>query len=237
MIDDLLDELVPRVEQLPDWNGIIRRARRSRRRRVALGVVVCALVAAPGAVAIVHAFQGTPAPQSISNAFRTGNDMADLANTYAAQTGFAAHEPHSIASTAHGVLQVQTPDGAVDLWAADNDEGGICYLVNWEADGSSPSGTAYAGGSCDGREPPSQLAVGWEWSANHPNYKVLAGRVFVDASTLVVDLDDGTSVTLPVVEHLVLGVVDAKERPISVRALAADGSQLASFDYGASPPR
>jgi hypothetical protein len=49
MLDDLLDDLVPKVDQLPDWPSVMQRARRGHRRRVALAIAVA--VAAALAVA------------------------------------------------------------------------------------------------------------------------------------------------------------------------------------------
>jgi hypothetical protein len=235
MIDDLLDELVPPVEQLPNWDGILRRARRVHRRRVALAVLAVALVAVPSGYAIARAFEGTPAPQRVSNAVRVMNGMADQANAYAAQQGFAAHEPHAIVSTVHGVVQVQTPDGPVDLWAASSDSGGTCYLFDWETDTAGADGVARAGGTCDDRLPASGLGVGWEWSAEHPDYKVVYGRTTLDAATVDVDLADGTATSLPVVEHLFLGIVPNAQRIVAVRAFDATGTELAAQTFD-SPP-
>jgi hypothetical protein len=232
LIDDLLDEYVPPVQQLPSWDAVVHRARRVHRRRIGFAAAAAALVAVPSGYAIARAFEGTPPPPSISNAVSVMNDMTDQANAYAAQQGFAAHEPHAIVSTVHGVVQVQTPDGPVDLWAAASDSGGTCYLFDWEADGASASGVARAGGTCDDRLPASGLAVGWEWSAEHPDYKVIYGRTTLEATTLEVRFADGTTTSLPVVEHLFLGVVPNAERIVSARALAADGTELAQQTFG-----
>ena len=59
-IDELLDVHVPRVEQLPDWDDVRRRARRGRGRRIAVAAVVAAaaLGGAPALAVLLH----DPAP-------------------------------------------------------------------------------------------------------------------------------------------------------------------------------
>lgn len=232
LIDDLLDELVPPVEQLPRWDDVVRRARRLHRRRIGLASVVVALVAVPSGYALAHAFEGTPPPASVSNAVSVMNAMTDQANAYAAAQGFAAHEPHAIGSTVHGVVQVQTADGPVDLWAAASDSGGTCYLFDWEADGTTASGVARAGGTCDERLPSSGLGVAWEWSAEHPAYKVVYGRTTLAATTIELRFADGTTTSLPIVEHLFLGVVPNAQQIVSARALGATGAELAEQTFG-----
>jgi hypothetical protein len=206
------------------------------RRHVALAAAVATLVVVPSALAIERAFEGSPPPADVSNAVGALNRMSDLANTYAAQQGFAVHAPHAIPSTTHGVAQVETGDGPVDLWAADSDTGGTCLLFDWEADGASPSGVAYAASTCDEQAPASKIAFGGEWSAEHPDYNVLYGHVYAtDAATLEVSFADGTSTTLPLVEGDYLGVVDHAQRVVSLRALDATGATVAQQDV-APPP-
>ena len=57
-LDQLLDELVP-VEPREQWNDVLRRARRSRRRYFAVVAAVAVLVLAPAAWAAVNAFEGS----------------------------------------------------------------------------------------------------------------------------------------------------------------------------------
>jgi hypothetical protein len=108
-------------------------------------------------------------------------------------------------------------------------------LFNWEADGASPSGVAYSTATCTTTAPPSDLDVGTQWSAEHPNYKVVYGHVFVDAATVEVDLVDGSTSTLPVVEHDFLGVIDGSERVATLRALDGNANEVAHEDIGPPP--
>lgn len=61
LVDDLLDAYVPRVEQLPDWDDVRRRARRGRGRRIAVAAAV-AVLALGGAPALAVLLRDT-APQ------------------------------------------------------------------------------------------------------------------------------------------------------------------------------
>src|SRR2546422_5626769 len=141
MIDELLNTFRSEVAQ-PDRETaerIFALATRSatRRRhttlgfrpRLALGVAVAALVLVPTAVAfggkLADLFEGTPAPPDVSTAFAESNRMADKV----VQQGFAAQWPHADVSKAHGVIEIQTPDGPEDLWAAPDDLGGQCSFI------------------------------------------------------------------------------------------------------------
>jgi hypothetical protein len=121
-IEDAFAREVPaRVEFDPDWEDIVTRAgcRRHpaprRWRPVLVAAVVTAALAGAG-VAIaagLGAFEGTPAPPGVSANFSFYNQMAD----YAVQQGFSGMSAHADVSKAHGVIEVQTPDGPEDLWS------------------------------------------------------------------------------------------------------------------------
>jgi hypothetical protein len=229
MIDDLLDELVPAVEQLPDWDGVLRRATRVRRRRVLTAVVLAALVLVPTAYAVARAFEGTPAPPRIRESFTRSNRMADLMNRYAVKHRFHAKVPHAIVASAHGVLRVQTSDGPLDLWAARSDHGGLCWFYDFEAD-LERTGPPLGGGSCDqGSVPPTKVDFFTEWTRAHPTLQTLVGRVFVPARSVRVTLSNGSAIRLPVVEGLYFGVIPNHVRFRSVVAFDARGRQVASF--------
>lgn len=229
MIDDLLDAYAPAVEQLPDWNGVLRRARRARRRSVVLAVAAAALVVAPAAYAVVRAFEGRPAPPQIRSGFSQSNRMADLMNRFAIKRGFHLREPHALVSTAHGVLQVQTSVGPLDLWAARSTSGGFCWFVDYEADlksGRPPLG----GGGCDqGSPPPSKITYSTEWMLKHPAIQQLMGRVFVRARSVRVQLSDGSAVKLPVAEGFFLGSIPNHVHVRRVAAFDARGRRVAAF--------
>jgi hypothetical protein len=225
MIDDLLDELVPAVEQLPDWDGVLRRAIVVRRRRVLTAAAVVALLMVPTAYAIARAFEGTPGPPQIRQSFTQWNGMADMANKH----GFKMHVPHAIVATAHGVLQLRTSDGLLDLWAARSTAGGICWFVDYEAD-VRPGRPVPGGGTCDqtDRHPP-KIDYELGWTRAHPTLQTLAGRVYVRASSVRVLLSSGATVHLPVVEGLFLASVPNHVHVRRIVALDARGREVASF--------
>ena len=225
MIDDMLDALIPAVEQLPDWDGVLQRARRAHHRRVALFVAMAALVIVPAAYAVVRAFEGTPGPPQIRAGFRSWNREASLVT----QRGFRVHVPHAIVASAHGVLQVQTSDGPLDLWAARSDAGGICWFVDYESD-LRPHGPPAGGGSCDqGHGPPGRLTYELDWTIAHPTLETLLGRVYTGASIVRITLSNGSTVSLPVVEGLYLASVPNHTRIRRADAFDAAGKKVASF--------
>ena len=168
-LDHLLDELVPAERDTGSWSDVLDRARRSRRRYNAAVAAVAALVLAPAAWAAVNAFEGTPAPQVIQQNFSytrvtinpTTGAILDLL-------------PAADASKAHGVLQLQTSDGPLDLWAAPETNGsGTCWFAGWESDISAhygPIGTGSCTESNDAAINPRTYNA-----ASHPAYTVLVG--------------------------------------------------------------
>jgi hypothetical protein len=198
-IDDLLDELVAPFEARPEgWADVVRRVHHTRRRYVLVGVALVALVLVPAAVAlrgeISDLFTGTPAPPAVSTSFEANNRIADMA----LRRGFGDRYPHADVARAHGVLEVQTSDGPLDLWVAPNDQGGNCWWVDFAGDPEGPDGK-YGFGGCD---TPDAAAIepAMVWVAPHPDLVTLWGRVHVPADRVVVELQDGSSSTLPVVE-------------------------------------
>ena len=61
-------------------------------------------------------------------------------------------------SKLHGVIEMTTADGPVDLWTAPNDRGGQCWFVDFADDPASASGQA-GSGSCDEATPPATKAA------------------------------------------------------------------------------
>jgi len=222
-LDGLLDELVT-AEPREAWSDVLHRARRSRRRYMALAALVGALVLAPAAWAAVNAFEGTPAPPAISEDFTQLNSMADLA----VQQGIAAKWPHADVSKAHGVIEIQTADGPEDVWTAPSDEGGQCYFIDWANDPPEQDGSQYGFGGCPPAIPPaSNISWGAAWIAGHPDLVTVDGNVYVDASTVQVTLDDGSTVTLPLVEHVFLGSLPKGSVVDKVTAFDAAGNVVA----------
>jgi hypothetical protein len=143
-------------------------------------------------------------------------------------------EPRAIVSKAHGVIQVKTADGPLDLWAAPARGGGTCSLVAWEPTPSHPR-TSESGGCYAATRPPNNLS----WSSGgdywHRNYNVVTGYVYGAATTVYVRLSNGSSKALPTVEHMFLGALHQsihwRQRPriISVTARDAHGRIVGSW--------
>jgi hypothetical protein len=177
-----------------------------------------------GIAAAFGAFEGTPAPPDVSTNFKRLNEFANVD----VQTGFAKAFPQTDASKAHGVIEIQTPDGPEDLWAAPNNQGGQCYLIDWANDPIGKDGGRYGVNGCEQSPPPaSNISVGDVWVAPHPDVMTVYGSVYVPASTVRITLDDGSSVTLPVVENLFLGSVPRGATVDKFAAFDTAGNQVA----------
>jgi hypothetical protein len=217
-LDGLLDELVV-AEPSEAWNDVLGRARRSRRRYAAVAVAVAVLVLTPATWGAINAFEGTPAPPDVAS---------DFSNLVGFQRGMAAKFPQADVSKAHGVIEVQTQDGPEDLWAAPDDQGGQCYYVDWAADVPSDSF-----GGCEPSPPPaSKIAFGDVWLPSHPTLTTFWGNVYVDAATVELTLDDGSTRTLHVVERLFLGSLEKGVKVEKVTAFDASGNVVASSATG-----
>jgi hypothetical protein len=217
------ERIFPQPHAEPDWDEVRRRAGVRSRRYLAAVAVVVALVLAPAAWAITQAFEGKPAPPSVKSFFQNSNAMRAR---FAKALG--RKEPRAIVSKAHGVIQVETADGPIDLWAAAARGGGTCTLVAWEPTPTRPhsvnAGGCYAATATGGT---------LDWSSEgdywHRNYNVVMGYVYGHPATVRVTLSNGRTATLPVVEHLFLGALHQsihwRQRPkiVSVAARNAQG--------------
>jgi hypothetical protein len=220
-LDDLLDKLVPSERDAGNWSDVLDRARRSRRRYTAAVAVVAALVLAPATWAAVNAFEGTPAPQVIQQNFSYHRV------TINPWTGKILNEDDADASKSHGVLQLQTSDGPLDLWAAPETDGsGTCWFVGWESDISADHaiGTSACTTSNDAAITPQTYN-----DASHPAYTVLVGSVTGSETTLDVTLTNGSTTTLPVAEHLFLGALPSGSQLASITGRDAAGNVVASW--------
>jgi hypothetical protein len=213
-LDRLLDELVA-AEGRESWQDVLDRAHRSRRRFLVAVALVVALILVPTAWGIAQAFQGTPAPPKVKADLRFGNKMsAEIAKT------LGRKEPKAIANKAHGVIQVLTADGKINLWAAPATDGGTCYLIAWQ------SGLGATSSSCVPATAPTpdNLDFGWGGDYAHRNYNIVSGYADGGATTLRITLSDGETKTLPVVEGLFLGALHQSThwrlRPKIVSAIA-----------------
>lgn len=229
-LDGLLDELVT-AEPRERWKDVAGRARRSRRRYAAIVTAVAVLLLAPATWAAVDAFEGSPAPQSVVQNFLQWDARAAALSAARAQAGFATHVPTADASKAHGVLRLQTGDGPLDLWATPGTDGGTCYFIGWESDQSRPDG-AYGFGGCVPEAPTDGRDISWgevNLPPTHPNYWVLNGYVYGAASTVDVTQANGTTTTLPVVEHWFLATFDTDTKIASFTARDSAGNVVTTL--------
>jgi hypothetical protein len=203
LIVSSFERIFPRPNAKTDWDDVRRRAGVRSHRYLAAVALVVALALAPAAWAITQAFEGKPAPPSVKSFFQTSNKMsAMMAKT------FGRKAPRAIVSKAHGVIQVKTADGLLDLWAAPARGGGTCHLVAWQPNPSHPH-TSESGGCYAATAERSGHNLDWGSSGDywHRNYNVVTGYAYGDATTVRVTLSNGRTKTLPVVEHLFLGAL------------------------------
>lgn len=133
MIDErvtaVLDESVPTFdEEAANWDDVVRRVRRQRRRRATVGIGVFAglvLLAVPPAglgERLVDWFRGAPATPEVRRAIESTNVPPPVFELLRKQ-------PEVDASKARGVLALQTSRGQVRLWSAPRDDGGACAFI------------------------------------------------------------------------------------------------------------
>ena len=226
-LDALLDDLVA-AEPREEWTDVLARTRRSRRRYTAIGAAVAVLVLAPATWAAVNAFEGTPAPISIHQQFERWEQEAMARSHALAAAGFSTYVPQADADQAHGVLQLATSDGPLDMWAAPELGGnGSCWFVGWESDlyGNTPEGA----GGCTQGDDPIYVPGTWNDDANHPAYAILAGSVAGSETTVDVTLTNGDTTTLPVVEHLFLAALPRGSQPASIIGRDGNGNVVATW--------
>jgi hypothetical protein len=212
------------------------RSQRSGRWRPVLvtAVAVAALAGAGVAVAAgLGAFEGTPAPPEITSALTIPKQIiAD-----ATKQGMAQAFPQADVSHAHGVIEIQTPDGPQDLWAAPNDQGGQCYFIDYANDPVGSSGGKPGSGGCfapDANSSSEIVADGPEWRFDHPDLLTIYGSVEADAATVKIALQDGSTLTAPVAEHFYLASIPKPATPGGaklerVTAFDATGTQVAEW--------
>ena len=223
-LDDRLDGLVPPPVVHADWDDVLRRARRTRRRYAVATVFAVALVIVPAAVAlggrIAGWFEGKPAPASVRQDFVEFNaDMQRMA-AYTAKEGFVRKAPQAIASRAHGVLALRTAGGPVYLWAAPRRGGGICWLLQLGS---------LTNASCDQTWPPSRRLTFSTLGGYLLSEQFIYGRALGGATNVVVNLSDGETAKLPVVEGLFVGAFPKHVHPLEVAAYDASGKRLVAF--------
>jgi hypothetical protein len=182
--DDLLDQLVT-VEPRPDWNDVLVRARRSRRRFGAAAVAVALFVLVPAAWAVGGAFYGSAPPPPIRSDAAASNRLIPESLAASAAAGFTPTDLVPIdLSKLHGLLQVQTPDGPLDVWGAPSTDGGhLCWLMALETDlaggrndsdggCTQPGGLASNSGTIQTERPDVYLAYGYTDNGNAKSAQV-----------------------------------------------------------------
>ena len=246
-----LDQMLPVPDgSRADWSDVLRRSgvtgRGERRRWRPVLVAVAVAAALAGATAAIAAgfgaFENTPAPPAITGSFTQLNGAADAS----VKAGLAAKYPQANVSKAHGVIEVQTPDGPLDLWAAPDDQGGQCVFMDFANSPLGEDGAQPGGSACYQSSPtPSNIEVeqfGFPPPPGSPEPNLnecdrgialcrvaISGIVYVDAATVQVTLDDGSKMTLPVVEHLFLGSLPQPKTIEKVAAFDASGNQIAEL--------
>ncbi len=235
---DLLDELVT-AEPPPAWSDVLRRARRSRRRYGLVAVVLAALVLAPASWAVANAFEGSAPPELITSGVADSNALAPQVVAAAEAKGWP--DPASYGATAdlsklHGVMQLQTPDGPLDLWAAPSSNGGVCEFLGFEVDLRPGANGGWDGGCLN---PPLKLfPPTLENESWHPNLYYEYGYTSIpNAATATMSLTDGQSATVPVVEGWFLTTFQRTTDGVfstTTTIQDASGNQLA--EYQAPPP-
>lgn len=185
---------------------------------MAVGTVGATLSAARqtlrGAWAAVHAFEGKPAPAPVRRTFRFANRAtAEIAKKLGKEF------PQARVKRAHGVLQVRTRSGPLDLWAAPSTQGGSCFVVDWE--GAVIKGVLAGTSACTQRHEPPIIAGTFQGSVQR--YTVLYGYARGTEATVRVALTNGRAVTLPVVEHFFLAAVPSGILPASINGRDANG--------------
>ena len=148
---------------------------------------------------------------------------------FSTRQGFAMTMPHADVSKAHGVIEIETPDGPQDLWAAPSDQGGNCYFIDWVDDPSGATGKLGIGGCDPSPAPVSNINWGQVWFRPHPDLVTVWGSVFIDAATVEVVLETGSTLALPIVEGLFLGSLAKGEKVVKVTALDTSGNAVAEW--------
>lgn len=219
--------------------------RTSRRRRRGLWAAMAA-AALLGTALVAPAFgiggrlleliQGTPAPSEVQTYFAASNETREKMQAYAEEAGEELHDRFSpvVASEARGVFAIESPDGPVYLWAAPTEDGRQCWLI--QAGAERGTGRPFGLGSCDSAETTTAIRPGTLWTAERPNVKIVHVRVYDDAiERIEVEVDDATTVTLPVVAGYALGTVPNDERVVALVGRDADGGEVTRLPLAPEP--
>jgi hypothetical protein len=197
-------------------------------RKPLIAAVALALVATPAALAfgsrLVDLFEGTPASPAVQGAYTTFNGRL----TAAIERGFSSAQPADV-SQIHGVIAVQTSKGdLLDLWSAPEQGGGACYLLELTKP-VAPDTSFFPTSGCNPETPTNtpystNISYSRYWKLNGP--LVISGYTYNNAASVEIDLADGSTLRLPVVERYFLAAIGPTGR------LDPNGqvSQIISYD-------
>jgi hypothetical protein len=209
--------------------------RRRMRRRVALvvavGVLLAALVAAPAlglTGKLGELFEGPPAPPEVQKYFADFERSDKRFSELAAKAGveWRGRDSRILPGEARGVIAIETVDGPIRLWAAPTEDGGQCWILQFDE----PAGLS---SSCDGPGDPAALRPAGLWAASRPSVRIVHVRVY-DADIVNVDAhtEDGEVVRLPVVAGHALGTYEPGMGFPELVGRDADGDEVARFSSG-----
>jgi hypothetical protein len=224
LIDDLLDEYVPAVRQLPQWEAVLRRARRPRR-RAAIVASLAAAVLLPAGIGVADGwFTGKPAPPEIRQRFREFDAFEQAMQAAEAKRGLREKAPIAIARKAYGVLALDTPDGPVYLWAApERGSAGLCSVLQVYV---KPRRTPLELTGCDARRRPI-LEASVYGGAAFPSGNFVQGRASGGAVSVLVELSNGERLRLPVRRTFFLGHIPKHTHPVRTTSYDAAGGVVA----------
>lgn len=234
-LDDLLDELVT-VEPRPAWDDVMGRARRAHRRFVAMTAVVGLFVLSPAAWAVDRAFFGSPPPPQIkSYAAELEGFDSQVAAKIAREHGHATAD----LSKLHGLVQVETPDGPLDVWAAPNSDGGLSTFEAYQADLAPGSDTSIGEEIWDPRP---LDAGGIKWESDGPHDDVYQTDGYTDnahATSAQVTFKIGPQIlskTVPVVEGYYIAVFPRDPSVTSAwEGINVKVAKVVTFDASGKP--
>jgi hypothetical protein len=229
LIDELLDELVPAVREPREWDAVVRRARRPRRRAVAAVAVALAVLVFTGISLAEDWFTGQPAPSKVKQEFVRFDKTMQRMDKLGALQGMRQRTPHADASKAYGVLALETKDGPVYLWAAPERGGrpGTCYLLEVYV---RPNVRAPTTGGCDDGPQRLRLEASALYGAAFPRGRYLLGRA-PEGVLVRVELSDGSRLKLPVYRTFFLAQIPSRTHPVLVDAYDAAGHVVARRRY------
>lgn len=224
LIDDLLDEYVPAIRQLPQWEAVLRRARRPRRRAAVVASLAAAVLLPTGIGLADGWFTGKPAPPEVRQRFREFDASLQAMQAADAKRGLREQEPIAIANKAYGVLELDTPDGPVYLWAApERGSAGLCSVLQVYVK-PRPAPLELTG--CDAHTRP-MLEAGVYGGAAFPSGNFVQGRARGGAASVLVELSNGERLRLPVRRTFFLGHIPKHTHPVRTTSFDAAGRMVA----------